>query len=312
MNTTPQKISVLLPVMNEEDNILPLVERLVPVLESVTEDYEIIFVDDGSKDNTAEKILTARKSNTKIVLIKLSRNFGQHFAAQAAFDYCHGDRIVWMDADLQEPPEAIISLLNKMDEGYDVVYGVRKSLGGPLFKRMGSLLYIYVFNKLVKHPQPMNASVMRVLNRKCVEAINKMPERVRFITALNSWVGFKWAGVEIDYHVRRSGKTKYNFSKRINNALDAILSFTMIPLKFISIVGFFISLLSIAFSLCILLAFITKIWTAGVVGWTTIVVSLFFLGGVQMMCLGLIGEYIGRIYFEVKARPLYIIDSITD
>ncbi len=304
------QISVLLPVMNEADNIFPLVDRLVPVIESVTQSYEIIFVDDGSTDSTVENILQAKQINDKIVLIKLSRNFGQHFAAQAALDYCKGERVVWMDADLQEPPEAILPLLAKMNEGYDVVYGVRKSLGGSIFKRVGSLSYIYLFNKLVKHQQPLNASVMRIMNRKCVDAINKMPERVRFITALNSWVGFRWAGVEIDYSPRSAGKTKYNIFKMINNALDAILSFSMIPLKVISIIGFVISLLSIAFSLCILLAFITKIWTAGVVGWTTIVVALFFLGGVQMMCLGLIGEYIGRIYFEVKRRPHYVIDAI--
>lgn len=312
MAISQKKLSVVLPVMNEEGNILPLLGRLEPVLDSITPDYEIIFVDDGSRDGTVERILKAREANSRIVLIKLSRNFGQHFAVQAALDYCHGERVVWMDADLQEPPEAIPDMLKKMDEGYDVVYGLRKSIGGPLYKRLGSLSYIYVFNKLVRHPQPMNASVMRVLNRKCVDAINKMPERVRFITALNSWVGFRWAGVEIDYFSRQAGKTKYDLSKMINNALDAILSFSMIPLKFISMAGFVISSLSIAFSLCILLAFITNTWTAGVTGWTTIVVSLFFLGGVQMLCLGLIGEYVGRIYFEVKGRPLYVIDYVVD
>lgn len=305
-------LSVILPVMNEEDNILPLAARLGAVLNTLTSDYEIVFVDDGSQDATVEKIIEARKSNPKIVLVKLARNFGQHFAAQAGFDYCTGERVVWMDADLQEPPEAIPSLLTKMDEGYDVVYGVRKSIGGSLFKRAGSLAYVYLFNRLVKHPQPMNAAVMRVLSRKCVNAINSMPERVRFVTALNSWVGFKWSGVEIDYAPRQAGRTKYNLSKMINNALDAILSFTMVPLKVISVLGFICSLFSLALSGFILLAFFTGFWTAGVTGWTTIVVALFFIGGVQMMCLGLIGEYIGRIYFEVKKRPFYVIDIILD
>lgn len=305
-------LSVVLPVMNEEGNIAPLLARLVPVLEGLTPSYEIVFIDDGSTDRTAERVLAERERNPRVTLLRLSRNFGQHFAAQAGLDFARGRRVLWMDADLQEPPEAIPAFMAKMDEGFDMVYGYRTTVGGSRFKRLGSLAYVALFNRLSRQPQPMNAAVMRLMSRRFVEALKALPERVRFITALCSFVGYPRAGVEISYGRRTSGRTKYNLGKMINNALDAILSFSMVPLKWITATGFAVAASSVAFALLILFMFLFGIWNPGVTGWTSTIVAIFFLGGVQLIFLGLIGEYVGRIYFEVKGRPLYIVAEIHD
>ncbi len=303
------ELSVVIPVYNEEENIQPLVERLVKAVSGITDSYEIIFIDDGSMDATVNRVIEMQKIFSNIILLKLSRNFGQHNAAQAGFDYCSGEAVVWMDADLQEPPEEIPKLLGKMKEGYDLVYGLRGNLGGSVFKRAASLLFVWFFNKLTKTPLPVNACTMRVMSRRFVKSINNMPERIRFQAGINSWVGFKRAGVEIKYMPRHSGESKYNLVKMVKMSIDGILSFSMMPLRFITIFGLVVAGLSFADMLHIIAARVFGFEANWGAGWAPIMVAIYFLGGIQCIFLGLIGEYLGRIYLEVKSRPLYIIEE---
>ncbi len=308
-NNKKVELSVVIPVYNEEENIQPLVERLVETISGITSSYEVIFIDDGSMDNSVSRILEMQKKISDIVLLKLSRNFGQHSAAQAGFDYCHGEVIVWMDADLQEPPEEIPKLLEKMKEGYDLVYGLRGNLGGSIFKRAASLLFVWFFNKLTKTPLPVNACTMRAMSRRFVQSINNMPERIRFQAGINSWVGFKRAGVEIKYMPRHSGESKYNLMKMVKMSVDGLLSFSMMPLRVITVFGLIVAGLSFADMIHIIAARIFGFEANWGAGWAPIMVAIYFLGGIQCIFLGLIGEYLGRIYLEVKSRPLYIVEE---
>lgn len=308
-NNKKVELSVVIPVYNEEENIQPLVERLFKTISGITSSYEVIFIDDGSVDETVKRILKMQKKFQNIVLLKLSRNFGQHSAAQAGFDYCRGETVVWIDADLQEPPEEIPRLLNKLKEGYDLVYGLRSTLGGSVFKRAASLLFVWFFNKMTKAPLPVNACTMRIMTRRFVRSINNMPERIRFLAGLNSWVGFKRAGVEIRYMPRHSGESKYNLMKMVKMSIDGLLSFSMMPLRVITVFGLIVAGLSFADMLHIILGKIFGFTTNLGTGFAPTMVAIYFLGGVQCIFLGLIGEYLGRIYMEVKKRPLYIVEE---
>lgn len=303
------ELSVVIPVYNEQGNIQPLIGRLEKSISGIVKSSEIIFVDDGSQDDTIRQIKTVQKKYANIRLLKLSRNFGQHSASQAGFDHARGDAIVWMDADLQEPPEEIPKLFLKLKEGYDLVYGLRKEVGGSLFKRIASLFFVWVFNKIASNSLPLNACTMRVMSRRFVQSINRMPERVRFLAGINSWVGFKRIGVEIKYMPRESGETKYNFPKMLKMSVDGLLSFSMFPLRLITLFGFIVAGLSFVDMTHIILKRFFGITGGFTLGWAPIMVSIYFLGGVQCIFLGLIGEYLGRIYMEVKSRPLYIIEE---
>lgn len=303
------KLSVVVPLYNEQDNVKPLIERLIKTISAIDGGYEIILIDDGSTDDTINRILEEQKRFPGLILLKLSRNFGQHSASQAGFDYSKGDIIIWLDADLQEPPEEIPNLIKKIHEGYDLVYGLRSNLGGSFFKRFVSLLFVKVFNKLTRNFLPLNACTMRAMTRRFVKSINSMPERVRFLAGLNSWVGFRRTGVEIKYMARYKGKSKYNFIKMLKMSIDGLLSFSMMPLRCITIFGLIVAGLSFIDMLHIIIAKIFGFEANWGIGWAPVMVSIYFIGGVQCIFLGLIGEYLGRIYLEVKSRPLYIVEE---
>jgi len=303
-------LSIVIPVYNEEDNIQPLIERLVKTVADITDSYEIIFIDDGSKDRTVNRILEMQKKFPGIVLLKLSRNFGQHNAAQAGFDHSCGDAIILLDADLQETPEEIFKLWEKYKEGYDIVYTMREFAPGSrsLLKKISSKVFKKIFNRLIANPLPNNVSAMRIMSRRYLQHIMQLPERVRFLDGIFSWVGFKSSAISIKYSPRHSGESNYNSIKRLKMSIDAIFSFSIIPLRFITGFGVVISFMSFLYMLYILVG-----RSLGLIklplGWSSIMVSIYFLGGIQCIFIGLLGEYLGKIFLEVKSRPLYIIED---
>jgi len=302
------EISIVIPVYNEEENLIEIHKRLKNVLENVLRtSYEIIFVDDGSKDNSWKIIEYLHTENINIKGLKFSRNFGHHIAITAGMDMAKGDSVVLMDADLQDQPEEIPKLYYTYMNGYDVVYGIRKERQHSFLKTITSKIFISLMNRIVNSDIPINSHIFRIMNRKVLIAINQFRERERFITGLVSFVGFNQIGVEIEHGKRFAGETKYSLSKLLKLAINTLTSFSYKPLQLASFSGIIISLLSFIF---IIYLFVRKlIFNVGLVGWTSTIVIILFIGGIQMFFLGIMGEYIGRIYAENQNRPLYIIDK---
>lgn len=302
-------LSVVVPVYNEGLVIREMYQRLASVLQANLIDYEIVMVNDGSHDDTLQIAKELCEKDKQIKLISFSRNFGHQAAITAGIDRASGQIVVIIDADLQDPPEVIIEMINKWREGYQIVYGVRKERKGESwFKILTAAIFYRILKLMTPINIPVDAGDFRLMDRKVVEQLRQMRERSRFIRGMVSWVGFKQGEVEYIREKRLRGETKYPFKKMLKFAVDGILSFSQIPLKFSSAFGFFCSALSFGFMLYgILLKFLSP--EATVHGWTSIFVVSLFLGGVQLMSIGILGEYLGRIYEEVKGRPLYIIEE---
>ena len=307
MKKTPD-ISVIIPVYNEQGNLPELYKRLINVLENELQTiYEIILVDDGSKDKSWNIIEDLHNENSNVKGIKFSRNFGHHIAITAGMDYAKGDSVILMDADLQDQPEEIPKLYKKYKEGFDVVFGIRKEKQHSFAKRTASKTFIWFMNKIVNSEVPINSNIFRIINRKVVDTINQFRERERFITGLISFVGFKQIGVEVKHGERYSGETKYSFTKLLKLAFNTLTSFSYKPLQIASMFGAIISIISFIF---IIYLVIRKLFfNIGLMGWTSTIVLILFIGGIQMLFLGILGEYIGRIYSENQKRPLYVIDE---
>lgn len=297
-----------------DSNLLVLVDRLNSVMTNLKDDYEIIFINDNSPDQTKEILETQCASNYKIKLITLSRNFGQQAAISAGLDFAAGDAVIIMDDDLQDPPEFIPELINNWKEGNDIVYAVRTKRKESLIKRIGYNLYYRLLHGLSENKIPKNAGDFSILDRKVVDILRKMPEKERFNRGLRSWIGFKQIGVTCEREARYMGQPAYNLRKTIKLALDGIVSFSNFPLRIASIVGFIVSTLSFfGFLFTLFQKFISiyypnnpiSVWE----GFSTIVLSVLFLGGVQLLMIGILGEYIGRIFIEVKNRPKYIVQE---
>ena len=302
------ELSVVSPVYNEEKNIDYFFKKLLPCLESLDLNYEVICIDDGSTDGTSQKIIEFHKSNPRIKLINLSRNFGKDNALTAGLNYASGRAVVPIDSDLQDPPELIELLLSKWREGYDVVYAVReKRHGETLMKRLTASLFYKFINLFSETPIPPNTGDFRLLDRRVVNVLNQIPERTRFMKGLFAWVGFKQIGIPYDRQPRHLGKTKWNFWKLWNFALDGITLFSTSGLKVWSYVGVFISMLSFIYATFLIIR--TLILGIDVPGYASLMVVILFLGGLQLVSLGILGEYLGRVYAEVKKRPLYIVSE---
>ena len=303
-----KRISFVIPVYDEEGNLPELYKRLINVLENELQTtYEIIFVDDGSKDSSWKIIEELHKQNENVKGIKFSRNFGHHIAITAGMDYSRGNSVILMDADLQDQPEEIPKLFKKFQEGFDVVFGIRKEKQHSFLKRKTSKIFIWLMNKIVNSDVPINSNIFRVMNRKVVDTINQFRERERFITGLISFVGFKQIGVEVEHGKRYSGKTKYTFTKLLKLVFNTLTSFSYKPLQIASMLGAIISIISFIF---IIYLVIRKLFfNIGLMGWTSTVVVILFIGGIQMLFLGILGEYVGRIYAENQKRPLYVINK---
>ena len=300
------EISVVVPLYNEEENIDYLFTRLLSVLDKLKTSYEIVCVNDGSKDNTLKQLIEHHQENPVIKVINLSRNFGKEIALTAGIDYANGAAIVPIDADLQDPPELIEELVAKWREGYDVVYATRRSRQGETWlKRFTADAFYKTIGKMTSITIPPNTGDFRLLDRKVVEAIKKIPERTRFMKGLFAWVGYKQTSVMFDREPRAAGTTTWNYWKLWNFAIDGITSFSFVPLKIWSYVGLFISFLSLLYASFLVIR--TLILGIDVPGYASLMVAVLFFGGVQLITLGVIGEYLGRVYEEVKGRPLYFV-----
>lgn len=300
------EISVVIPIYNEEGNVPELYRRLKNVLENeLKATYEIIFVDDGSKDNSWNIIEDLHKQNSNIKGIKFSRNFGHHIAISAGLDCCKGDCVVLMDGDLQDPPEEISKLYKKLKEKYDIVYAIRKTRKDPFLKKLVSKFFYGFFKILSKVEIPIDSGIFRIISRRVVDSFRSCREKSRFLSGLMSWTGFSQIGVETKRDARYAGRTKYGLFKSIKLAIDSITSFSYFPLRIATYVGFFIALLSFIMGIYML---IKKIFLGiPILGYASIIVSVLFIGGVQLLIIGIMGEYIGRIYTEVQNRPMYVI-----
>ncbi len=298
-------LSVIVPVYNEADNITPLLSELIPIVSEF--EYEIIFVDDGSKDSTVETVKKQTQKNEAIKLISFQRNFGHQMALTAGYQEAKGDIIITIDADLQDPPDLIPEMINKWKEGFEIVYARRGKREEGIFKTTTAKVFYRLINTLSSTPIPDEVGDFRLLDRKVVEMLNLMPERSRFLRGLVAWGGFKEGYVLFTRKKRVSGTTHYPLSRMISFALDGIVSFSTKPLRIASYIGFFSSIVGFAgivYAISLRFFFPHQYW---VTGWTALFVAVMFFGGIQLITIGIIGEYIGKIYKEVQARPNYLV-----
>ena len=300
--------SVVIPVFNEKENIEELYTRLTHVLVGITLQYEIIYVNDGSTDNSIEILRKISDSDRKVKVVDLSRNFGHQIAISAGISYSVGDVTVSMDGDLQDSPSAIPEFIKKWKEGFFVVYGIRRKRKESLLKRVCYHFFYRLQGKLTNINIPFDAGDFCLMDKKVVDVLKKMPERNRFIRGIRSWVGYPQIGIEIERDIRFDGEPKYNFKSLVKLAFDGIFSFSDIPLKMSAITGFCISVF--CFFYIGYIAFQRVVHGTTVYGISTIIVLVLFLGGIQLIAIGIIGEYIGRIYDEVKQRPVFVIKEL--
>ncbi len=303
--------SIVIPVLNEEKVLNELYKRLTKVMTDIGESYEIIFINDGSTDNSLKIMKQLQTHDKRIKIIDFSRNFGHQIAITAGIDFTSGDAVITIDADLQDPPEVIPNLIKKWKEGYEVIYGIReKRKGENFFKKITALIFYRLINKMTMINMPPDSGDFRLIDKKVVNNLKNIRENNRYVRGLTYWIGFKQIGVPYERDKRFAGKSKYPIKKLFKLAYDAIFSFSNFPLKIATYFGFIVSFLSFLY---LIYALIIKLFTNSVIhGWTSLMISILFLGGVQLICLGIIGEYIARINDEVKKRPLYIIKEIID
>jgi glycosyltransferase involved in cell wall biosynthesis len=303
-------LSLVVPVHNETGSIDPFLARAVPVLTGLGKgvSYEIVFVDDGSTDATLAELLAARKANAKVKIVALSRNFGKDTALAAGLAHASGEAVIPIDVDLQDPPEVIPQLVERWRAGFDVVNARRADRSSDSWlKRTTSRGFYRVFNQMADRPILEDVGDFRLLSRRVVEVINQFPERARFMKGLFSWVGFSQATIDYERAVRHAGQTKWRYWKLWNFAVDGIASFTTVPLRVWSYFGAVIALLSFVFAAVLIVR--TLMFGIDTPGYASLMVVVLFFGGVNLLSLGVIGEYLGRTYTEVKGRPLYIIDK---
>lgn len=304
-----QLLSFVIPCYNEEEVLGETMKRLnILCAELIDLRFELIFVDDGSRDRTRELLKSFAQINPNIKLICFARNFGHQIAVTAGIDAAHGDAVVLIDADLQDPPEVVHQMIAKWREGYDVVYGTRiERPGESAFKLATARGFYRLLNRLSDVPIPLDTGDFRLMSRAIVDTLRAMPERDRFVRGMVSWAGFKQTALPYKRAERFAGKSKYPLRKMLHFAVDGILSFSTKPLQIAIALGLFCASVSLVAILYVLaLRLFTSIW---VEGWTAIMISILFIGGVQLICIGVLGEYVGRIYNEIKKRPLYVVQE---
>lgn len=303
--------SVVIPAYNEEEAIAETYRRVTEVMQNMGETYELVFVNDGSRDRTAFVIAGFCKNDRNVRLVNLSRNFGHMPAISAGMATARGDGIFIIDADLQDPPEIFPQMAEKWREGYHVVYGKRRNRAGESwFKKLSARLFYRTINALTTVDLPLDTGEFRLIDRKVCDAVNKLPEKNRYIRGLVSWVGFKQIAVEYDRQERFAGTTKYPLRKMLAFAADAIVSFSYKPLKIATSLGFFISLVSFGYLLVVLFQHFFTDRT--ITGWASTMAIILLTQGIVIMILGVLGEYVGRVYEEIKGRPVYIIQEIVE
>jgi len=302
-----RKVVVVVPFLNEEENLPALHERLVRALEKEPESFELLFVDDGSSDGSPRWAAERAADDPRVKLLRLSRNFGHQLAITAGMDHADGDAVVIVDADLQDPPEAIPQLLAKWREGHEVVYAVRRQRrGDTLSKRFLAAAFYKTFRRMASFDVPLDSGDFRLVDRKVIDALKQVRELHRFVRGLTCWVGFSQCAIHYDREPRHAGRTKYPLWKSTRLAWDAITSFSSLPLRWMTAIGLVVSVAGLVQAARVV---IDRLLYPGSMerGWATVVALMLFLGGVQLLSLGLIGQYVGRIYEESKKRPLYFV-----
>ncbi len=301
-------ISVVIPVYNEEETLRPLVARLTETLEAIEEDYEVIFVDDGSRDSSPALLAEFHGANPKIKYVTLSRNFGHQVAISCGIDYASGAAVIAMDGDLQDPPEVLPGMISKWREGFEVVYAVRRRRKENIAKRAAYTAFYRLLSAVSYLDIPLDSGDFSLMDARVVEELKAMPERNRFVRGLRTWVGFKQTGYEYERSSRFAGESKYNFARLMRLAFDGLVSYSFVPLRMVSNFGLAVSFF--AFLYMAYLIFARVLGNVVIQGWLSTVAIVLFLGGIQLLSLGIIGEYIGRIFDEVKQRPHYVVRAV--
>jgi dolichol-phosphate mannosyltransferase len=307
-SVTP-RVSVVVPIYNEEANLPVLVDRLGRALASCGADYEVIFVDDGSRDRSRELLREFSTHDSRLKLVGLSRNFGHQVAISCGIDFTSGDAVVVMDGDLQDPPEVLPDLIARWREGYDVVFAVRQKRKESVFKRAAYKAFYWLLRRVSYLDIPLDSGDFSLMDRRVVDVLKRMPERNRFVRGLRTWVGLRQTGLEYARAARHAGHSKYTFTKLVRLAFDGLVSYSFVPLRFVSNLGLVVSLSALAYMGYLLLARLLD--DQVIQGWTSTVVIVLFLGGIQLLSLGIIGEYVGRVFDEVKQRPHYVVGELT-
>ena len=302
------RLSLVVPMYNEQEMIRLFFEKTLPLVQQCTDDYEFIFVNDGSRDSTLANLKELAAQNPRVKVLSLSRNFGKEAAVTAGLEVSSGDAVIILDADLQDPPELIPQFWEKFEQGFENVYGVRADRGADSFlKRATAQTFYKIYNLLADTPLPYNAGDCRLMSRRAVNAVLSLPERERFMKGLFSWVGYKSVAVPFCRAPRAAGKTKWNYWRLWNFALNGLTASTTVPLKLWTYFGLLVSLAAFLFAAWT--AYKKIMWGNPVSGYTSLMVVILFFSGVQLITLGVIGEYLSRIFIEVKRRPVYLADE---
>lgn len=303
------KLSVVLPLYNEEELVDALYRSLRSSLERLGPEYELIFVDDGSVDRTLPALLNLANADGRVTVIELTRNFGNQVAIATGLEFATGQWVVTMDSDLEDRPEDIEKLYGKAQEGYDVVYAVRGSEQKPLLKNIGSRFFYSLINRISTISLPQNAGNFCIMRQEVVDALRRLPERNRYLTGLRAWVGFTQTGLELPRGRRIAGSPKQSFARLLKHALDAIFSFSTAPLKLLTMLGTLAFLFALFFAGVVIVFRLT--YPHVPVGWASTMVVIIFVGGLQLIGLGILGEYLARVFDEVRARPMSLVRKVT-
>ncbi|MGB3758828.1 MAG: glycosyltransferase family 2 protein [Rivularia sp. (in: cyanobacteria)] len=307
---TQPTVSIIIPIYNEEENIPELYHRLQSVIEQIDGEAEVIFIDDGSRDNSLNLMRQIYERDYRVKYISLARNFGHQIAVTAGLNNVKGEAVIVMDADLQDPPELVLPMIEKWRQGYQVVYAQRLSRKKEsALKRFTAYAFYRILRRLADVNIPPDTGDFCLMDREIVDILNAMPERNRYIRGLRAWVGFQQTAIPFERDPRFAGKVKYSFAKSWALAINGIISFSRVPLKLATYLGM---LSAVAALLMILLVLYWRLFdpASPLIGYTLITIALFFLGSVQLFCIGILGEYIGRIYEEVKGRPIYTVKEM--
>jgi dolichol-phosphate mannosyltransferase len=311
-NSTQQPVtySIVAPVFNEEETLPHFYERVIAVMDNLGEPFELLFVNDGSRDGSFRIMQELHDKDPRIYAINFSRNFGHQIAISAGLDYARGQAVIILDADLQDPPEVMLTLIERWKEGAEVVYAQRtRREGETRFKLLTAAAFYRVIERITSINIPRDTGDFRLLDRRVVDVLITMREQHRFMRGLSAWVGFRQEAVSYERHERFAGETKYPLNKMIRFSLDAITSFSHVPLQLATSFGFLLAGLSL---IGIVIAIILRLLTGAIAGQASTLILVLFLGGIQLIFLGIIGEYLGRIYDEVRARPLYIVHEVLE
>ena len=315
-NRIPTYLSVVVPCFNEQETLKLTHRRLIKALgDTPMFDLELVYVNDGSRDRTEEILFELADADSRVKVISLSRNFGHQSAITAGLNYAAGDIVAVIDADLQDPPELIISMINKWQEGFDVVYGVRSKRKEDFFKRFCYMVFYRLYRLIAQIDMPLDSGDFALLDRRVVDLLNSLPEKNRFIRGLRAWTGFRQTGLTYERDERAAGDPKYSYKNLIKLAFDGLFNFSTVPLTFIFISGLITSVLSVLATVVYIIARIGDYKIFGhspgdVPGFTTLILAILFFSGIQLISLGIIGEYLGRLYHESKKRPSYVVKEI--